>query len=76
MKNFFESVTLYAWGLFVIFLEFCLNGFIVMIVWNKFMPDLLGLHRMTFWQGFWMSLFCFLLFKNSATATVKKIDND
>ena len=37
-------------------------GFVVMSLWNALMPELFGLHRLTFWQALGLLLLAKLLF--------------
>jgi len=49
-------------------------GWLVMILWNAFVPEVFGLNSITYWQGFLMEWLCAILFKN--TTTIKTKGND
>jgi len=43
----------------------------VMWIWNWMMPELFALPVITFWQAFWGTFMCGLLFKGSHITTAK-----
>jgi hypothetical protein len=44
----------------------CVLGLAVMWLWNWLMPDLFGLHALTFWQAVGLLVLCHLLFRGHA----------
>ena len=48
-----------------------LYAFPVMWIWNYMMPELFALPIISFWQAFWGTFMCGLLFKSSNTTTSK-----
>ncbi|MFW6362339.1 MAG: hypothetical protein ACOC0D_00720 [Spirochaeta sp.] len=40
-----------------------LFGFVVMLLWNRLMPEIFGLQRITYWQAWGLFLLSTLLFK-------------
>ena len=48
-----------------------LYAFPVMWIWNYLMPELFALPVIGFWQAFWGTFLCSLLFKSSASTTSK-----
>jgi len=42
-----------------------LFGLVVMKLWNWLMPEIFGLKRITYWQGWGLLLLCAILFKGS-----------
>jgi hypothetical protein len=42
---------------------FFLCGWVVMLLWNWLMPDIFGLKRLTYWQGWGLLVLSHLLFK-------------
>jgi hypothetical protein len=41
-----------------------LFGFVVMVLWNWLMPDIFGVKRVDYWQGWGLLILCWILFKN------------
>lgn len=50
-------------GIGIIGLIFLFGG-AVMLLWNRLMPELFGLNRITYWQAWGLFLLCSLLFKD------------
>ena len=48
-----------------------LYAFPVMWIWNWMMPELFALPALSFWQAFWGTFLCGLLFKNTSVQTSK-----
>lgn len=46
-----------------------LGGWLVMICWNNVMPAVFGLPTLTFWNGFWLNLLCWLLFGHTSSSS-------
>jgi len=53
----------------VLLLVGALYAFPVMWIWNYMMPELFALPVLTFWQAFWGTFLCGLLFKSSTTTS-------
>lgn len=49
-------------GLGVAFGFMCLNGWLIMLVWNATLPAIFGFTTLTFWQAFGLDLLTWLLF--------------
>jgi uncharacterized membrane protein len=45
----------------------------VMWIWNYMMPELFGLPVIHFWQAFWGTTLCGLLFKSQTTSTLYRL---
>ena len=41
-----------------------LCGWVVMLLWNWLMPDLLGVGRLTYWKAWGLLVLCWILFKS------------
>jgi hypothetical protein len=48
-----------------------LLAFPVMWIWNWMMPELFALPVINFWQAFWGTFMCNILFKGHSTSTKK-----
>lgn len=46
-----------------------ITAFPVMWIWNWMMPELFALPVINFWQAFWGTFMCGILFKGSSTKT-------
>ena len=53
----------------VLLLVGALYAFPVMWIWNYMMPELFALPVISFWQAFWGTFLCGLLFKSSHTTS-------
>ena len=75
MTTFIEGgvMGLVAVGAFVLLMLFvgALYAFPVMWIWNWMMPELFALPLLTFWQAFWGTFLCGLLFKSSGNVSSK-----
>ena len=52
----------------------CLEGWILMLLWNAIIPSLIGWGVLTFWQSVGLMLICNILFKTASSCTRKKQD--
>ena len=75
MTTFMEGLVvalLGAVGIAVLMLVLgAIYAFPVMWIWNWLMPELFALPVITFWQAFWGTFMCSLLFKGSSTTKAK-----
>jgi len=55
----------------VLLLVGALYAFPVMWIWNYMMPELFALPVISFWQAFWGTFLCGLLFKSSGVQSSK-----
>ena len=73
MTTFFEGLAIGLVGAVavagVLLLVGALYAFPVMWIWNYMMPELFALPVLTFWQAFWGTFMCGLLFKSSSTSS-------
>jgi len=49
-----------------------LYAFPVMWIWNYMMPELFALPALSFWQAFWGTFMCGILFKSTGLQTNNK----
>jgi hypothetical protein len=45
-----------------------LFGWVVMLLWNWLMPEIFGLKRITYWQGWGLLALCTILFKGMGSS--------
>lgn len=65
---------LFGFGLtliLVVFGSFVISPF-VMVLWNLFVPDVFGLHSITWSQALWLTMLCGLLFRTGASRVDSK----
>ena len=72
LDDFLTSVIIFAVTILMAGLFSFINGFLVMILWNKVVPAVFNYHTITYWQAFGLSWLCGLLFKSSNINTGKK----
>lgn len=76
MTTFVEGLALGVAGAIgiaaVLLLVGALYALPVMLIWNYMMPELFALPIITFWQAFWGTFLCGLLFKSQVSATSSK----
>jgi hypothetical protein len=75
MATFMEGLVVGLLGAVVVAVIMLLVGtlyaFPVMWIWNYLMPELFALPVITFWQAFWGTFLCGLLFKSSSVQSSK-----
>ena len=54
----------------------CLNGWLIMLVWNATLPAIFGFTTLTFWQAFGLDLLVWLLFGGIGKGVVALLKND
>lgn len=70
LNDFLTSIIIFVVTILIVGLFSFINGFLVMILWNKVVPAVFNYHTITYWQAFGLSW----LFKSSNTNTRKKIN--
>ena len=60
MLGFGVTVTLIVFG------SLAISPF-VMVLWNLFVPDVFGLHSITWAQALWLTMLCGLLFRTGSS---------
>ena len=45
---------------------------VVMVLWNLFVPEVLGLHPITWSQALWLAMLCGFLFPTGASRAISK----
>lgn len=75
MTNFIEALGIGILGTIavagIMLVVGTLYAFPVMWIWNYLMPELFALPIITFWQAFWGTFLCGLLFKSSSVQSSK-----
>lgn len=72
LNDFLTSIIIFVVTILIVGLFSFINGFLVMILWNKVVPAVFNYHTITYWQVFGLSWLCGLLFKSSNTNTRKE----
>lgn len=66
------TIILFLLSIVLIGLGAFIEGWLVMIIWNRVVPVVFGYHTITYWQAFGLSWLCGLLFKSSQVSSKKK----
>jgi hypothetical protein len=54
----------------------CLNGWLIMLVWNATLPAIFGFTALTFWQAFGLDLLVWLLFGGIGKGIITLLKDD
>jgi hypothetical protein len=71
MESFLRFLAMIVMAAAVMLVVGAMYAFPVMLIWNWLMPELFGMPFVTFWQAFWGTFLCSLLFKSSSKSSTK-----